>query len=258
MRRRSGPTSLSGLGLVIVLALCWEASVRFGRVEADAWPALSSVFAVFLDRARAAELFAEFGGSLARMGRGYALGVLAGVLVGLAMGVSRAVHRTLELSFELLRVVPSPALIPPLVLFLGIDDAMKIAIVALVVFWPVVLNTYHGVQGVDRALLDTARTFKVPRGRVLFRIVLPAAAPLVFAGMRISLAIALIVTVVAEMIAGTGGIGFYILTMENAARAPEMYAGVAALSVLGYVLNRVFLRIERARLRWYFQGAIQG
>jgi ABC-type nitrate/sulfonate/bicarbonate transport system permease component len=113
------------------------------------------------------------------------------------------------------------------------------------------------VRAVEPALLDTARTFQVPRRQVLLRVVLPAAAPLVFAGMRISLAIALIVTVVAEMIAGTGGIGFYILTMEHAARAPEMYAGVAALSVLGYALNRVFLRIERARLNWYFQGALR-
>jgi ABC-type nitrate/sulfonate/bicarbonate transport system permease component len=246
---------LSGLLLVIALALLWEASVRLGGIEADSWPALSSVFAVFLDPTRGAELFAEFGGSLARMARGYGLGAVAGVAFGLCMGASRAVHRTLELSFDLLRVVPSPALIPPLVLFLGIDDAMKIAIVALAVFWPVMLNTLHGVQGVEPALLDTARTFKIPRARVLLKLVLPAAAPLVFAGMRISLAIALIVTVVAEMIAGTGGIGFYILTMENAARAPEMYAGVVALSALGYTLNRLFLRIERARLRWYFQGA---
>jgi ABC-type nitrate/sulfonate/bicarbonate transport system permease component len=256
--RARSRTRLSGLALVIALLLLWEASVRLGRIEADAWPAPTSVLAVFLDPARAAELLAEFAGSLARMARGYLLGVVAGVFVGLAMGASRAVHRTLELSFELLRVVPSPALIPPLVLFLGIDDAMKVAIVALVVFWPVMLNTYHGVHGVEPALLDTARTFNVPRSRVLLRLVLPAAAPLIFAGMRISLAIALIVTVVAEMIAGTGGIGFYILTMEHAARAPEMYAGVAALSVLGYLLNRMFLRIESARLRWYFQGAMHG
>lgn len=250
---RLAQTRLSGMLLVGALALLWEASVRLGGVQADSWPALSSVLAVFFDRARVSELFAEFGGSLTRMARGYALGVGAGIAVGLAMGASRAVHRTLELSFELLRVVPSPALIPPLVLFLGIDDAMKIAIVALVVFWPVMLNTYHGVRGVEPELLDTARTFKVPRGRVLLRVVLPAAAPLVFAGMRISLAIALIVTVVAEMIAGTGGIGFYVLTMENAARTPEMYAGVIALAALGYLLNRVFLRVERARLRWYFR-----
>jgi len=248
-------SKLSGLLLVVALVALWEASVRTGLVEADAWPAPSRVLAVFADAERAAELVGELSGSLARMARGYALGVLAGAAVGLAMGVSRAVHRTLEPSFELLRVVPSPALIPPLVLFLGIDDAMKVAIVALAVFWPVMLNTYHGVRGVEPALLDTARTFQIPRLRALRHVVLPAAAPLVFAGMRISLAIALIVTVVAEMIAGTGGIGFYLLTMEHAARAPEMYAGVAALSVLGYALNRLFLRIEHARLRWYFQGA---
>lgn len=249
--------SLSGVILVVALIALWEISVRAGFVEAESWPAPSSVIAVFADQERVAELMQELGGSLARMARGYAIGVIAGVLIGLAMGMSRPVHRTLELSFELLRVVPSPALIPPLVLFLGIDDAMKVAIVALAVFWPVMLNTYHGVRGVEPALLDTARTFKIPRRQVLLRVVLPAAAPLVFAGMRISLAIALIVTVVAEMIAGTGGIGFYILTMEHAARAPEMYAGVAALSVLGYALNRVFLRIERARLNWYFQGALR-
>ena len=127
---------------------------------------------------------------------------------------------------------------------------MKIFVVTVACFFPILLNTYGGVRGVDQVLIDTGRTFGLSRGKMLWQIVLPAALPSVLTGMRISLGIALIVVVVAEMIAGNSGIGYFIVDRQRIFRVAEMFAGIFSLGVVGYLLNFVFLRIEQYFLRW--------
>src|SRR5262249_41784132 len=146
--------------------------------------------------------------------------------------------------------LPKPALLPPLILFLGLGDAMKIAVVGLAVFFPVLINTVQGVRGVDRVLVDTARTFGHGPKAILARVIFPASLPLILAGMRVSLALGLILVVIAEMLAGTGGLGYLILDMQRTFRVKEMYAWLVILAVLGYALNAIFLEVERRAIRW--------
>lgn len=244
----------TGWALVFLLVVAWEASVRFGVLRADSWPALSAVAGVFADPARATELLGEMAGSLVRTLCGFALGAIAGLLVGALMGVSRTAFAMLEPATEVLRVIPMPALIPPAILFLGIGSGMKVAVVALAVFWPVMLNALHGVRGVDDALVETSRTYRTSRFRFVRSVLLPAAAPLVTAGLRIALAFALITTVVTEMIVGGEGIGLYIMTMQQAARMSEVYAGLILLSIVGYALNRLLQALEHRLIPWYSRG----
>jgi ABC-type nitrate/sulfonate/bicarbonate transport system permease component len=135
-------------------------------------------------------------------------------------------------------------------LFLGIGDAMKVFVVFLACIFPILLNSYSGVRSVEPVLVDTGRTFGLARLRILKTIVFPAALPSIFTGMRISLGIALIVVVVAEMIGGTNGIGYFILDMERTFRVPEMFAGIFTIGVLGFLLNLIFLQIETHVLKW--------
>ena len=249
---RRAPT---GVMLVLGLAAAWEFSVRSGALQADAWPALSAVGAVFFDRAAASGLWQELGDSLLAMVRGFALGSAIGIFAGILLGASRPLFRLLEPTLELLRVIPLPALIPPALLALGLGGGMKVAIVALATIWPVLLNTLHGVRGVEHILVETAQTFRTPRWRFAFYVMLPAALPLVASGLRISVAAALITTVVTEMIAGGSGIGVYIMTMQQAARMPEVYAALVLLSLVGYAFNRGLLTLERRLLPWYTQSA---
>jgi ABC-type nitrate/sulfonate/bicarbonate transport system permease component len=251
MKARFWQTPASGVCLILLLAAFWESSVRFDFVRAEAWPALTDIGRVFFEPTRSKELLREVGGSLSRMFQGLAIGCVTGLATGILMGVSRKAFSTLDLSLQLLRVIPIPALIPPAVLFLGLDDAMKIAIVALAAFWPTMLNAFHAVRGVDESLIETARTFNTPFGRTVWSVVVPASAPLIMAGLRLSAAAALITTVVAEMIVGAGGIGAYIVLMEQAARMPEVYAAVFVLSAVGYALNRVMVALERRWLPWH-------
>lgn len=245
-----GDTRASGVLLVALLLALWQYSALHW-VSSPNWPPVTQVARAMVAGFASGELLEVFGSSLYRMLWGYALGVGTALVVGLLMASVRLVHAALEPTVELLRPIPIPAIIPPLILLLGVDDAMKIFIVAFSAFFPVLVNTVAGVRAVDHVAIDVARTFRIGRLRTALRVVLPASMPYILAGMRVSLALSLIVTVVAEMIAGSSGIGYYIMTMQYAMRSSDMYAAIFVLAGLGYALNRGFLAIEHRVLHWY-------
>jgi len=188
--------------------------------------------------------------TLGRMVAGFAFGSVAGVVVGLVLGTLPFLARALTPLLEGLRPLPIPAIVPPLILFLGLDDLLKITVVAVAVFFPVMVNTLGGARNIEPVLLATARTFRVSRIRTLTAVVLPAALPSILAGLRTALALALVTTIVAEMIAGSGGIGYYIIETQFAMRPDQMYAGVVCLAAIGYGLNALFVTIESRLIAW--------
>jgi ABC-type nitrate/sulfonate/bicarbonate transport system permease component len=240
-----------GVALIAVLLLLWEISGRLAWVDPLSLPRMSRVAATLWDLLLSGELLRELFASLWRMFAGYFIGVIFGVLIGLLMGSFRPIYHLLEPITEILRPIPSPAYVPIAILFLGIDDEMKLFMIAFSAFFPVLLNTYSGVRSVDPVQLSTASTFGVRGGKLLWQIVLPSAAPYIFTGMRVSLAVALIVMVISEMVAASNGIGYFILAAQRGFKIREMYAGVVTLAVLGYLLNRVFLVVENRVLAWY-------
>jgi ABC-type nitrate/sulfonate/bicarbonate transport system permease component len=244
-----------GLLLVAGLLVLWEVSARTW-VSSPNWPPVSQIVLAGREGFASGELPKQFYSSLGRMVAGFTAGSLLGIVIGLFMGRSRWVNAALDMLVELLRPIPIPAIVPPLILLLGIDTSMKVFIVAFATFFPVLLNTIAGVRSVDRTALDVARTFQVPPSRTLVRVVLPASMPYILVGLRTSLALALIVTVIAEMIAGSEGIGYYLMTMQFAMRAGEMYAAILLLAIVGYVLNLGMLHAEKRVLHW-FQRADQ-
>lgn len=245
---------LSGLVLIAGLLALWQWSA-ISWVSSSNWPPVSAVVSALIDGMRSGELAEVFGSSLIRMAAGFAAGSVLGVLFGLAMASSRWVNAALGPLTELLRPIPIPAIVPPLILLLGIDDAMKIFVIGFSVFFPVLLNTAAGVRSVEPTALDVARTLHAGRLRTVLHVVLPASLPYIFAGLRVSLALALIVTVVAEMIAGSSGIGYHLMTMQYAMRAADMYAAIFVLAALGYMLNRGILALEQRSLHWYQREA---
>src|SRR5204863_3105023 len=133
-----------------------------------------------------------------------------------------------------------------------LDGVMRLFILALASLFRVLLHTYSGVRSVDPIQLQPARTFGVSGRKLLWQVVLPASSPYIFTGMRISLAVALIVMVISEMVAASSGIGYFILSAQRGFKIREMFAGVLTLAVLGYVLNRLFLIIENRVLAWHY------
>lgn len=241
-----------GVGFIAVLLGLWEIAAASGVMPAMSFPRMSAILATWWGLIVSGELVGEILPSLWRMFAGYFIGVALGVVLGLLMGYVRFFYNLLEPITEVLRPIPSPAYLPIVILFLGIDDEMKIFMIAFASLFPVLLNTYSGVRSVDPVQLQTARTFGLSGRKLLWRIVLPAASPYIFTGMRVSLALALIVMVISEMVAASSGIGYFILSAQRGFKIREMFAGVLTLAALGYILNRLFLMIENRMLAWHY------
>src|SRR5882724_2274108 len=241
-----------GVAFIVLLLVLWEIAAASGVMPVMSFPRMSEILATWERLIVSGELPGELVPSLWRMFAGYFIGVALGVAIGLLMGYVRFFYNLLEPITEVLRPIPSPAYLPIMILFLGIDDEMKIFMIAFASVFPVLLNTYSGVRSVDPIQLQTARTFGVSGRRLLTQIVLPASSPYIFTGMRISLAVALIVMVISEMVAASNGIGYFILSAQRGFKIRDMFAGVLTLAMLGYLLNWLFLLIENRILAWHY------
>jgi ABC-type nitrate/sulfonate/bicarbonate transport system permease component len=236
---------------VVLIALGGiELAVRLGALNAMLVPPPSVIAQRTFDILASGAFLQPLAATLYLLFAAYFTASAAAILLGLLMGRFQAVYNLFEPLVEALRPLPKPALLPPLILLLGLGDTMKLTIVGLAVFFPVLINTVQGVRGVEPVLIDTARTFGYGRVAILRKVILPASMPLILAGMRISLALGLILVVVAEMLAGTGGLGYLILDMQRSFRVQNMYAWLVILAVLGYGLNAVFVKLEHRVTRW--------
>ena len=188
--------------------------------------------------------------SLSRLLSGLAIAVVTGVGGGLVLGLTR-VRQVVSPIAEFLRAIPPVALIPAGIVTLGVGEMMKISIIASACVWPILLNTIDGAAGVETTLLETARSYGIrPFDRLRF-VIVPAALPRIFAGVRTSLSLALVLMVVSEMVASTNGIGFFILRAQRSFAIAEMWSGVVLLGLLGCALNYGFTIVERRVLRWH-------
>jgi ABC-type nitrate/sulfonate/bicarbonate transport system permease component len=188
--------------------------------------------------------------TLGLLAAGYLLACAVGVLLGLAMGYNRRVYVLLEPTLELLRPIPKPALLPPLILLFGLGASMKVSIVFLGAVFPVLINTIQGVRAVDPMLIDVARTFRCGVVRIVSRVVLPASLPMILAGMRVSLGLGLVLVILAEMLTGSHGLGAQLVDAQRAFRVHEMYAWTVVLAMLGLVLALAFDAFERGLIFW--------
>jgi ABC-type nitrate/sulfonate/bicarbonate transport system permease component len=211
---------------------------------------VSTIVGALVQNLTGGSLVAQLMPSLRRILLGLGIACAIGIPLGLLMGVNRLAYRLLEPITELVRPIPSAAYIPVAILFLGLGDQMKLFVITLAAVFPILLNTYSGVQAIDPVLVDTGRTFGVARLAILRKIVFPASLPSILTGVRISLGIALIVSVVAEMISGNNGLGYFIIDKQRSFRVPDVFAGIVMLGVLGYSMNLIFLQLERHVLRW--------
>ncbi|MGO2112348.1 MAG: ABC transporter permease [Pseudoclavibacter sp.] len=192
--------------------------------------------------------------SIGRMLSGYAISVVAGVILGVSIGLSQRLADYIDPIVQFMRAVPPPALIPVFLVLFGTGDSMRILLITFGTAWPILLNTIEGVRGIDRLKYDTATVFRIGITDRLLRIVLPGAAPKILAGVRTSLAIALILMVISEMVASSNGIGFSIVQAQRGFGYLDMWAGIVLLGIIGYLFNLVLTLIERRILHWQRAG----
>jgi ABC-type nitrate/sulfonate/bicarbonate transport system permease component len=243
------------LGLVLEITVPIALLVLWGVWSSSGdtfyFPPLTDILSTFKDTWVFERVGSDVVPSLERLFLGYFIAVIAAVAIGVPLGLSPLLRRATSPLVEFLRAIPPPALLPFAVVVLGTGNTGKIFLIAFVCVWPVLLNTIDGVTGIDPTLRETARVYGVSGRERLARIVLPAASPQIFAGMRTSLALALILMVISEMVASTNGIGFFVLQSQRSFAIPEMWSGILLLGLLGYALNLIFLLAERRVLAWH-------
>jgi ABC-type nitrate/sulfonate/bicarbonate transport system permease component len=230
--------------------LLWELGARGTPKLQLYFPPVSQIFVALAQALMAGPILQHFVVTLGRFFAGYLLAAVLAVTLGVVLGYVGFLHGLFETVIELLRPMPSVAIIPVAILLLGIGDSMIVAVTVYASLWPILINTIDGVRHVERTLIDTGRTFGLRRLQILRQIILPGASPYVVTGLRIGLSIALILVTTAEMVAGSKGLGFFILDEERAMNSANMYAGIVFVALLGYLLNRMFLLLEARAMRW--------
>jgi ABC-type nitrate/sulfonate/bicarbonate transport system permease component len=193
--------------------------------------------------------------SMVRLSAGWGIAVVVGVGVGTLIGLSRAAREYVDPIIQFLRAIPPPTLLVVFIVLLGIGDAMKVSMIAFGVVWPILINTADGVGSVEPLHRETGRAYRIGFVDELVRIVLPSAAPKIFAGLRVSLSIAVILMVISELYAATDGVGFELVQAQRTFRSLDVWATIALLGIIGYTLNAILAAVEGYVLQWH-RGAM--
>ena len=245
--RVSTPAALAAFAVVLG---AWQALVAFGIVSPVFLPSPVEVGTALVGLARSGRLWDDLSISLYRIGIGWTLGTLCGVTAGTAMALYSLARSVGVPLVSALFPIPKIALLPLLILWLGIGETSKVTTIALGVFFPTAIAAYTGIDNVPRSLIRMAQSFDVPFPAIIRTVALPGALPSVLSGMRISASIALLLVVSAEMIGAERGIGAFVLQAGNLMQTDQLMAGVAVLSCLGLAVGTTLSRLERALLAW--------
>jgi NitT/TauT family transport system permease protein len=246
--RREHPMARA-LGLLGLVA-AWEVITRTGWVPALFLPSPLGVLAAGVEMLASGEMAVHIVTSLRRIVLGFGLGAVGGVTVGLAVGVFSLAEAIGTPLIAATFPIPKIALLPLLILWLGIGEASKVAVIMLGVFFPMAINTYTGVRHADPLLVRAAVSFGAGRWSVIRKVLLPSALPMIFAGLKLGAGTSLLLLVAAEMIAASTGIGYLILNAQNLMETTTLMVGIVLLSLLGLASHWLLGRLERAALPW--------
>lgn len=234
----------------VLLLIAWQ--LYTVHAHSFKFPRLSTILVDFKKEWLFAHFATDVVPSLERIGAGFAIGTAVGIALGVPLGMVPLLRRLAIPHIEYWRAMPPPALIPiSMIVLHSIQNRQKIAFIAFFCLFPVLLNTMDAVRGLDPTLVDTARSYRVPWHQRIVRIVLPSALPQIVAGMRNSLALAVIMMVLSEYFASSSGVGYILLISKNTFQFGPMWATIVLIGLLGYLLNVLFVLFERRVLAWH-------
>ncbi|GAA3430241.1 ABC transporter permease [Streptosporangium sandarakinum] len=235
---------------VVLLAATWEVLPRTGAVDPVFVPPLSEVLRAWYDLLLGGQLLEHFQASLVRSLTGFGLAVVLAVPLGLAIGWYRPVADFLSPVLEIFRNTSAVALLPVFILILGLGEPSKIVFVFYACSWPVLLNTVSGVRTVEPLLVKSARSLGLGPLSLFRKVILPAAVPTIFTGIRLAGASSILVLLFAEMVGAKAGLGYLVQDAQFSFRIPDMYAGIITISALGLLFNLLLLAVERRFSTW--------
>ncbi|ACK49743.1 binding-protein-dependent transport systems inner membrane component [Methylocella silvestris BL2] len=248
---------VAGWILPLLLILAWEALSRAGVIHGNVLPAPSAIALAGWQAARSGDLFENMAVSAARALAGLIVGGTIGFVFGIANGVSELTHRYTDTTLQMIRNVPHLALIPLVILWFGIDEEAKLFLVALGVFFPIYINTLHGVRTVDPQLIEMGRAYGMTPVTLFLRVILPGALPSIFVGLRFALGVMWLTLIVAETIAAQSGLGHMAMQAREFLQVDVVMLAILIYALLGKLADVLTRLLEGVCLSWHpnFQPA---
>lgn len=230
--------------LPVLILLTWELAVRSGNLNGNVVPAPSKLWETFVNLVSSGKLQEGLLISFKRVIIGFLIASILGILIGFFMGLFASVNRALASLVNLLRPIPTVALVPIFIIVMGIGEGANIAIIIVGALWPILLNTTAGVMSVDRKLMELAYVYRISKVKAVFKIILPSALFSIFTGLRLGIGGAWMSVVAAEMIGATSGIGYMITFAKSLAQAANMYVLVLVIGIIGFFIDRILLLFQ--------------
>lgn len=234
----------------LTLLLLWEILARMNAIDIRLFSSPYFIMKAFLPLLLSGELLYHTAISVQRILLGFAVGAIPGIVIGIAMGLSPWVRSSLEPMINATYPIPKLALMPLILLIFGLGETSKIFTIAIGVFYLVVINTLTGVLNIDKIYLDVAKSFGANRKNFYLTVALPGALPMIFAGLKLGMGMALILIVAAELSAAQAGIGWMIWRAYDMFDIERMFVALIMLSVLGYIFSLILDWLERLALPW--------
>jgi sulfonate transport system permease protein len=239
-----------GLVLPVGAAMLWELAVRAGLSDGRLVPPPSVIFQTLAELARSGELARHAAATVLRVAAGFGLGVAAGTLLGAVAGYSALMHRLLDPTLQALRAIPSIAWIPLFILWLGIFETSKVALIAVGVFFPVYLGVMGAILAVDRKIVEVGRIFRLSGPALVRRILLPAVLPAYVVSLRAGLGLGWMFVVAAEFMGASEGLGYLLVDGQQLGKPAQIVAAILAFAVLGKASDTILSLSAAPFLRW--------
>lgn len=241
---------LEMLILPALILLAWHWATTSGAVPSIVLPTLSAVGASIAEQLQSGRLQTDVLISVSRILKGYALAVVFGLGFGVVMGMNEHVNRFFGGLFRAIRQIPMIAWVPLLVMWFGIGEESKVAVIFLASFFQILLNTISGIQRTDQHLVEVGRMYRLSKWRLFKEIYLPSALPSIFVGLKLGLSVSWMAVVGAEMIAASSGIGFRINDARALLDYPVVFSGMIAIAVTGVLMDVILSLIAKACMPW--------
>jgi len=248
--RRGYGLAIAGLVLPVGLAILWEWLVAAGIANGRLMPPPSVVGRTLWTLVASGELLTHAGATLWRVGAGFGLGALAGTLLGAVTGALPVARSLLDPTLQALRAIPSIAWVPLFILWLGIFEASKVALIAVGVFFPVYLGVAAAMQGIDRKIVEVGRVFRLSRLAMVRRVLLPAILPSWITALRAGLGLGFMFVVAAEIMGASEGLGYLLVDGQQLGRPDTIIAAIISFAVLGKLADGLLVAITRPFLTW--------
>ncbi|MGN4073136.1 aliphatic sulfonate ABC transporter permease SsuC [Burkholderia gladioli] len=248
---RRGWRAIAPWLLPIGLIVAWELAARTGALSTRVLPEPLAVVRAAWSLIESGDMWANVKVSTWRALVGFAIGGGVGLVLGLATGLSKAAEVALDSTIQMIRNIPALAMIPLVILWFGIDEKAKLFLVSLGVFFPIYINTYHGIRSVDANLIEMAKSYGV-KGFALYRdVILPGALPSILVGVRFALGLMWVMLIVAETISAQSGIGYMTMNAREFLQTDVVVVGILLYAILGKLADVLAKWLERATLRWH-------